>query len=130
MPSERERLRILLLSGEETEAELLREILARHVTLATAATLAEVVEHLRSGHFDAFLCDWSFAGGTWEDALDHVQRRCPDLPTVVISRVGGEREWVEVLTAGDFDLVAAPYCEHTVLSVLENAATCYPARAA
>lgn len=129
MPKERGRLRVLLLSGEETEASSLREILTRHVELANAWTLAEMVELLGGGGFDAFLCDWSFQGGTWQDALGEVQQRHPDLPTIVVRRLGGEQEWIQVLDAGAFDLVAAPYCEYAVLSVLEHAVASYQARA-
>jgi len=38
-----------------------------------------------------------------------------------VYRAGGEREWREVLEAGAFDLLTAPYCESAVLAVLAHA---------
>ena len=128
MSTRSKRLNVLLLSGQEAATELLREILARHVELANAGSLEELHRHLERGRFDAFLCEWSFQGGTWQDALSEIQDRYPGLPTIVVSRVGEEREWVEVLAAGAFDLVTAPFCERAVLSVLEHAVASYRGR--
>lgn len=146
MPKLSERFRVLLLSGSAPESPgALEQILARHVELVTATSLAEMLsllgreeremgsvkrwaskpwlsaEHVPSAGYDAFLCDWSFADGTWRSALEQVQQRAPDLPTIVVCRCGGEREWVQVLEAGAFDMLGAPFSEMEVLSVLEHA---------
>ena len=128
MPSKNERLRILLLSGEENNTELLRESLAQHVELEYAWTLPEMLGLLEDHDFDVVVCDKSFRGGTWEDALEAVRRFHPEIPTIIVSRLGDEQEWIEVLEAGAFDLLAAPYCERAVLSVLEHAVASYQGR--
>ena len=33
----------------------------------------------------------------------------PDLPVIIICRLGGEKEWAGVLESGAFDLLVAPY---------------------
>ena len=48
---------------------------------------------------------------------------------IVVSRCGGEKEWVEVLDAGCFDLVCAPFSARQVLYVVEHAVADYEAQA-
>ena len=128
MPRMNQRLTVLLLSSTETETGFLEDILSKHVALQSARNLEEMLKLLAGGDHDAFLCDWTFYGGTWRDALREVQRRCPELPTIVVCRVGGEREWVEALEAGAFDLLSAPYHDSAVLAVLEHAVASREAR--
>ena len=128
MPSKKGQLRILLVSGEAASTELLRESLARHVELESVGTLPEMLGMLQAQCFDVVVCDKSFRGGTWADALEAVRRFHPEIPTVIVSRLGDEQEWIEVLEAGAFDLLAAPYCERAVLSVLEHAVASYQGR--
>ena len=128
MPSKKGQLRILLVSGEAAHTELLRESLARHVELVSVGTLPEMLGMLEAQCFDVVVCDKSFRGGTWADALEAVRRLHPEVPTVIVSRLGDEQEWIEVLEAGAFDLLAAPYCERAVLSVLEHAVASYQGR--
>jgi DNA-binding NtrC family response regulator len=71
---------------------------------------------------------WSFHKGTWNDALEQVRQRSPNLPVIVFCRSGGEQEWVEVLEAGGFDLLVPPYQKDTVLPVLEHAVVSHDAR--
>lgn len=128
MPRAYERLKVLLLSSTETATSLLKDVLAKHVELRSARNLKETLELLARSDYDAFLCDWTFHDGTWRDALQEVQRRCPELPTIIMCRVGGEGEWVEVLEAGAFDLLSAPYFDYAVLAVLEHAVATHEAR--
>lgn len=115
-------LRVLLLSGDEQDAELLKETLTRHVFLTHVRHIAEALPLLDKERYDVFLCDCHFQGGDWRDGLKAAQERSPELPTVVLCRAGGEQEWIEVLKAGAFDLLSAPFSEHAVLAVLEHAA--------
>ena len=142
----RDRLRVLMLSNPACEcALLLKEAIGRHVDLVTAGSLAECLRMLYRPHsrassvvygsprfssgakpeqaasFDAFLCDWCYMGGTWRTALDLIRRRAPQLPVIVVCRAGGEQEWVEVLQAGAFDMITAPFSADDVLSALTNA---------
>jgi len=141
------RLKILLLSSPESECALqLQAALAQQVELVTASSLAECRHLLETSErpapftaaglpelsrqsepaeaagYDAFLCDWCYQGGTWKEALELVRRKAPHLPVIVICRTGGEPEWMEVLQAGAFDMVCAPFSTEEVLSTLEHAA--------
>ena len=120
--------RVLLISNDEAETGYLKAILSEHVMLHSVRDLPELENHLEGGGYDAVFCGWSFQRGTWSDALRQVQQRNPSLPVVIFCRTGGEREWVEVLEAGGFDLLAAPYQKPTVLALLEQAVDSYQAR--
>jgi len=143
MKTEKERLEVLLLSGPESECAIsLQQALAPHVEFTNARSLAECIRQLeRLGRFeesrgarpvarlreekfsgfDAFLCEWCYEGGTWREAVELIRRRVPELPVIVVCRTGGESEWVEVLQAGAFDLISAPFSEREVLSALLRA---------
>jgi FixJ family two-component response regulator len=45
------------------------------------------------------------------------------IPLVVLSRCGCEKEWIEVLEAGAFDFLVPPYTSSQILAVLEHALT-------
>ena len=120
--------KVLLISNGEAESNLLEQVLRKHAALHSVRDLAEL-EHLLDGvAFEVVFCGWTFDGGTWMDALGKVQQCNPDLPVVIFSRSGGEREWVEVLEAGAFDLFNAPYGLPDIRAVLEQAIDSYEAR--
>ena len=124
MPKMSERLRVLLLSDKEETTGLFRETLAAHLDVATARDSEELFSLLQSSSFDAFLCDWDCPEYTWREICREVKGSHPDLPIIVVCRMcrsGGEREWVEVLEAGCFDLACAPYSVRMILSIIEHA---------
>jgi DNA-binding NtrC family response regulator len=120
--------KVLMICSDEREKRTLEGVLNDHVILRTVADLGELQSVLEGGSYDALLCGWSFHRGTWNDALKQVQERCPDLPVIIFSGVGGEREWLQVLEAGGFDLLVAPFIRRTVLPVLEQAVYSHDAR--
>jgi len=121
--------KVLLLSTDKTEAAVLQEVLAEHLLLTPAASLSEVMFLLATSSYDALFCTWSFHSGTWVDAVDNVSRWQPDLPVIILSRTAEEREWVQVLEAGAFDLLVPPFQEEALLAVLEQASASREARA-
>ena len=130
MPKMRDSRNVLLLSSDERETAIFREMLSRHtVQIANARNLPEMLRLLGDGPYDAFFCDWHFEGGTWRDALGEIRSCAPQLPTIVVCPVGGECEWLEVLEAGAFDLLATPWRELSVVAVLEHALDSRDARA-
>ena len=120
--------RVLLISSDEAESNALEEVLSEYVNLQNAGNLSEVEKMLEDDEYDAVFCGRSFHQGAWNDALEEVQQRCPDLPVIIFSRTGDEQEWSEVIEAGGFDLLVAPYLESTVLPVLEYAVESFEAR--
>jgi DNA-binding NtrC family response regulator len=113
--------KVVLLSNHEEESNILEEILSEYVDLRHARNLSELQSILDDGVYDAVFCGRSSQKAAWNAALEEVRQRCPDLPVIIFSRTGGEREWVEALEAGAFDLLAPPYQRSTVLPVLEHA---------
>ena len=113
--------RVLLISSNEVEASALEGILREEASLQSVRNISELQAALAKGGYDAVFCGWSFQRGTWLDALKEAQQRRPNLPVIIFSRTGGEREWLEVIEAGAFDLLTAPYVKRHVLPVLEHA---------
>jgi DNA-binding NtrC family response regulator len=118
---------ILLLSNDESERTTMEQVIGGYATLTFADCIAAIEDLLQDGSYDAFLCSWVFQEGVWRDALRNLQRNYPDLPVIVLSRTGGEKEWLEVLEAGAFDLLAAPYHPGLVMGLLEQAVSTHEA---
>ena len=129
MPRTSQHLSVLLLSSSEEATGQLRETLAREVELATAWTSQELFHLLQTAKYDAFLCDWESQGGGWREVCHEVRQLYPGLPIIVVSRCGGEKEWVEVVEVGCFDIVCAPFSARQVLYVVELAVADYEAQA-
>ena len=119
---------VVLLSTDKSETAVLQQILREHVMLTAAGNLRELRFHLENNDYDALFCAWSFHSGTWHDALEEVRKWHPDLPVIILSRIAEEKEWVQVLEAGAFDLLVPPYQERMVLAVLEQASASREAR--
>ena len=120
--------KVLLVSNNQEETSVLEGILSEHVILKSVGNLLELQKLLEDGDYDAVFCGWSFHQGRWNDALDEVRQRCPDLPMIIFCRTGGEKEWVEALEAGAFDLLVGPYMKRSVLPLLEHAVASHEAR--
>jgi len=120
--------KVLLLKSDDVDLIPLRKALRAHAKVTEVDTLADLARLLGKGDYDALFCGWDVAGGTWQDALNEVQRRASELPVVVVARLGGEKQWVEVLGQGAFDMITAPYQIQTVLYLLEHAAASKAAR--
>jgi DNA-binding NtrC family response regulator len=120
---------LLLLSSDDETTRLLVNALAEMADVTTAWTVEDFFQFLKSSEYDLALCDWDCPGVGWRQVCQQVQRDYPDLPILVVSRCGGEQEWVEVLKAGCFDLISAPFTDRYVLSVIEHAVASREAQA-
>jgi DNA-binding NtrC family response regulator len=120
--------KVLLLSSDEEETARWNEILRDHVVLKSVRNISELQSALEGENYHALFCDWSFHMGTWHEALEQAQERCPDLPVVIFCRTGDEAEWVRVMEAGAFDLLGGPHQKRNVLPVLEHAVASSEAR--
>jgi DNA-binding NtrC family response regulator len=113
---------VLLLNNDAQEAGLLLDILREQAVLTHARSMTELEALLENNTYDAFLCAWSCEVGNWDECLKKVQKLQPDLPVIVVSRTGGEKEWTAVLEAGAFDLLVPAYGRGSALGILEQAA--------
>jgi DNA-binding NtrC family response regulator len=119
---------VLLLSNVEMESAGLERLLSEHVGLTPINSLSELASQLEANDYDALFCANVFNTGTWNDALDEVQKVHPDLPVIILSSSAGEREWLQALDAGAFDLLSPPYHGRSLLAVLEQASASREAR--
>jgi DNA-binding NtrC family response regulator len=109
----------LLVTDNPKEISILRKALGPGTILTGAHDLAELNVLVRGGSFELVLCDWSFANGSWKDALQVVQDSDPHLPVVILSDAQ-KKEWLEVLEAGASDLLSQPPQPARLTAILEH----------
>lgn len=120
--------KVLLISSDEAEAKALEGVLSEHVILTSTCNPLELENILDGSSYDAVFCGCSFQTANWSTALHRIRERNPDLPVIIFCGEGGEREWIEVLDAGGFDLLVPPFHKRSVVSLLEHAIATYEAR--
>jgi DNA-binding NtrC family response regulator len=113
--------KVLLLTGDENEASHYQKILGDYALLTHARDIWEMNRHLEEESCDALFCAWAFYQAFWYSELQEMRQRYPELPVVILSRTGGEREWLEVLEAGAFDLLGLPCQRTTLIPLVEHA---------
>jgi DNA-binding NtrC family response regulator len=122
--------KILLFSNDAADIRTWEAVFDETAITCVARNLQQLQNCLAEDDPDVVFCGWSCGGGasTWHDVLARVQNTRPNLPVVIYSRTGGETEWIRVLEAGAFDLIAPPYQKRSVLPVLEQAIASHQAR--
>jgi DNA-binding NtrC family response regulator len=113
--------KVLLVGCSAADTGKLSNLLSCFSTIECARNIPELVKLLRRETYDAVLCDACFGQDTWREVLATAQRLAPGLPVIVVDHAGEEAEWVEVLNAGGFDLLAPPFENCNLESVLEHA---------
>ena len=111
----------ILFIGSNSDSTDVAEILAKFASVTRVLTVPTALPKEKSEAFDAVFCDWDCADGTWKDVLSKLKELNLQIPFVVLSRCGCEKEWVEVLEAGAFDFLVPPYTSSQILGVLEHA---------
>ena len=120
--------RVLLLGNDDAETAWWEGMFREHAAIKIVHDLLELKASLEDDSFDAVFCGWTFCSGTWRQALAQVQQQRPEMPVVIVSGTADEQEWIRVLEAGAFDLLATPFQERTLLPVLEQAIALHEAR--
>jgi PAS domain S-box-containing protein len=100
-------VRILLLEDDDTDAELIRELLATHFDckITRVQTRVDFVDALQSGDFDLILSDYQLPSFDGISALKLALSARPDLPFIFVSGAIGEEIAVETLKTGATDYV-------------------------
>ena len=114
------RLKLLLLGNDDARNEALIRLLMNYTNITCVQHSDELFRLLATGNYDAVLCEWRIENGNWHDIVNRLEERFPGLPTVVVSHSGDERKWVEVLAGGGFDLMAPPYTEQQIVTLLNR----------
>jgi DNA-binding NtrC family response regulator len=118
----------ILLTCDLKEKNLLIEILKNHLALTHTGNLLDMSALLRERDPDLLLCDWPFYAEGWREVLNAVDSYTPGMPVIVLSRHGGEREWIAALESGAFDLLSWPSPKPVVLAAVEQAMASHAAR--
>ena len=121
--------RVLLFVCDASQKAILQQTFAHHAELDWARNPQEMIQHLEQARYDAVFCSRNFSNGSWGEALKQMQRLYADVPVIILSQTADEKEWVEVLAAGAFDLLGLPCYEQALLSVMEHAVASREARA-
>lgn len=111
----------VFLVGSSEDLTPLEEVLTRNAAVTKAKTTHEAIEQLGKSDCDVLFCLNEMADGSWRDLLREIQKQRLRVPVVVADRTGNMEEWIEVLEAGGFDLLAPPYGDKQILAVLEHA---------
>ena len=119
---------VLLVGTDEMEATAIERLLHEHAVVRRARTPLELYRFMGHRNFDAILYSRSFESGPWTSGIQQVRMAFPELPIIILSRAGNEKEWAEVLDAGFIDIVGSPFQGGPVLPVLENAIMCFNTR--
>jgi DNA-binding NtrC family response regulator len=119
----------VLLVGSDPDGSKVEETLTRFAGVTRVPGIQDAFSTVAPDACDAVFCQWEFTGGTWRDVLKKVGELRLQIPVIVLSRCGGERQWVEVLQAGAFDLLVPPYTNYQILAVLEHALASRPKEA-
>jgi PAS domain S-box-containing protein len=100
-------VRILQLEDDDTDAELIRELLAAHFDckITQVQTRADFINALQSGDFDLILSDYQLPSFDGISALKLALSARPDLPFIFVSGAIGEEIAVETLKTGATDYV-------------------------
>jgi DNA-binding NtrC family response regulator len=110
----------VLFVGSDADDCNVAEILTRFAAVTRIPRIQDALSPAENP-YDAVFCPWEFAGGTWREVLQKAQKLDLPIPVIVLSRWAGEKQWVEVLQAGAFDLLAWPCTSYQILAVLEHA---------
>jgi len=122
--------KVLVLMCDTDQRAILQKVLEPHADLTCAYTPEEMSEQLERASYDAVFCARSLSMGSWREVLEEVRQFYPQLPVIIVSRTADEREWLEILEAGAFDLLTPPYHQRALLYVLAHAMVSHDAHVA
>jgi DNA-binding NtrC family response regulator len=114
----------VLLLGYDVDSGDLYQKLAVHAAVTEAPGIEPALALLKSQDIDAVFCPWRMPDGTWRELLAKLKQLHLEVPVVVVCHCGGECEWIEVLNAGGFDLIAPPYDSYQLGALLKHVTAC------
>src|SRR5262249_54596766 len=113
----------MVLDGDEDSRMALEESLDElgHRTQLFPCLRALEIPEFDFAEFDLVICDLDEVPDLWKCLLDRIRTHRLDTQLVLTSRKAAEREWLEALQVGAFDVLAKPYLKSEVLRVTSNA---------
>jgi DNA-binding NtrC family response regulator len=104
-----------------TLEELRRIVAHTRWKLLKVATIAEAARVLRHNSGVVLLCDTALPDGHWDRLLRHTLRHRKPPPLIVAADQADDALWMQVLSAGAYNLLARPLQERDVFQVVSNA---------
>jgi DNA-binding NtrC family response regulator len=112
--------KVLVVLGSQ-ECGCLVQNLRELSEVVTATGMDEAMQALRREEFDAVFSAWEIPGGLWSELLTALQSEKMSVPAILYYHCADEREWLQALEAGAFDLLAPPFDKYKLSVVLEHA---------
>ena len=117
----RETIPKVLFIGSSFDGMDAADILVQFASVTRTLSVPKSLPSKAGEAYDIVFCDWDCEEGTWRDVLSKLKQLQLQIPLVVLSRCGCEKDWIEVLEAGAFDFLVPPYTRAQILAVLEHA---------
>jgi DNA-binding NtrC family response regulator len=115
---------ILLIMGHDRRLSLLGHLEGNGISVLTASDFAEAQRILQARPpVQAVVTDEALSDGIWADVLQEVRGNDIPAETIVCTRLGDARLWIDVLEQGAYDLLVEPYGPDEVRRVIRNAVT-------
>ena len=116
--------RVLIVDDEPDIRELLEITLLRMgLETRSAEDFSEATRLLHDETFDLCLTDMKLPDGDGIALVEHIQNRCPDTPTAVITAHGSIDLAIKAMKCGAFDFVSKPVSLDTLRNLVEKALT-------
>jgi len=114
---------IMVLDQDEKSRQALEESLegSGHHTESFHCLSDVQITEFNFAKFDLVICDLDNGLEIWKNLLARIRMQCLDTQLVLSSGKAAEREWLEALQLGVFDLLVKPYSKSEVLRVTGNA---------
>lgn len=114
--------RVLLVDDEPRILSSLRELLKdRAVTLTTAASGSEAIEHLSQQSFDLVILDLRLPDISGHEIMDFMNTQQSDANVIVTSGDRGIDAAIGALKRGAYDYLRKPYTPEELLKTVDNA---------
>ena len=114
--------KILVIDDEKSIRNSLREILEyEKYEVDESSNGPEGLKKIKSGGFDAVLCDIKMPQMDGIEVLDRIMQQGNDLPVVMISGHGNIDTAVEAIKKGAFDFISKPLDLNRLLITIRNA---------
>lgn len=110
----------LLISPSETDFEALYAIFHKlNWKLQAAQNCRQAFSALNRSEFPVILCEGRLPDGDWRTVREHLAGGPAQL--IVTSRIADERQWIDALDSGCYDVLTTPFCRQETLRVITGA---------
>ncbi len=82
---------------------------AAHWELNEVQTCQEALDFCRNAPVPVVLCEQHMPDGKWNALMNRLRAMAEPPAVIVVSRLADERLWVDVLSAGGYDVLVTPF---------------------